>query len=63
MIQVVVAILGALIGGSISIDLSHHPAFPVASDFFPIFWLVAGGMIGWVVGGVVYDFLDRHYLL
>ncbi len=63
LIQFILTVVGVLLGGSISVDLSHHPSFPVASTYFPIFWAVVGGISGWVVGEKTHEWLRHHFLL
>ncbi len=51
-------IIGAWLGGSLSMDLSHHPAFPNASQAFVGFWTVFGGVVGFKLALKLLRYLD-----
>ena len=52
-------VVGAWLGLSISWDWSNHPSFQIASWAFVGFWTVFGWTTGWAVGTKVYHWL-RH---
>lgn len=62
-IHLLLTVVGAWLGWSISMDWSNHPSFVYGSYAFVAFWTVFGLTIGWVVGSKISDKLhdlDLH---
>jgi len=53
------SVVGAWLGGSVSMDLSNHPLFVHAHYAFIAFWGVLGLVVGWAVGTKVSDKLSE----
>jgi hypothetical protein len=57
-IHLLLTVVGAWLGWSISMDLSNHPSFGYGSYAFVAFWTVFGLAAGWAVGFKVSDKLS-----
>lgn len=56
---ILLTLVGAWLGWSISMDWSNHPLFLWASYAFVAFWTLFGGVSGWAIGRKVSDWLFR----
>jgi hypothetical protein len=58
-IHILITLVGAWLGWSISMDWSNHPSFQYGSYAFVAFWTVFGITVGYAVGERISNWVDE----